>query len=170
MPFTHTAPPPSHPPIRWRLHGIVEKRDDDRHLLEVVEFSDNALMYGGASVLWHRLIGGTTVDEFDNTNAHIGVGDSSSPESPGQTNLLGANKDRQPMEATFPTHTDGTTNGSQTVTFKSEWGSGDGNFAWNEVGLFNAASGGRMLNRRVVNLGTKSGGTWTVTLSLTLEV
>jgi hypothetical protein len=74
------------------------------------------------------------------------------------------------MEATYPTHTDGTTSGSATITFRSVFGTGDANFAWQEWGVFNASTGGRMLNRKVESLGTKSSAaTWTFTVTITLS-
>lgn len=142
---------------------------------DVLEDDGNLLVFGGASTLWECLIGnGTataaqTLTFFNNANAHLGVGDSSTAAAATQTDLqAGANKSRKAMEATFPTHTDGTTSGSHQIVFKSSWGTGDANFAWNEWGLFNGSSGGRMLNRKVASLGTKSTGTWTLEVTLSL--
>ena len=107
---------------------------------------------------------------FNNANAYIGVGDSSTAAAATQTDLQAAtNKVRKPMDTSFPTHTDGTTSGSATITFKSIFGSSDGNFAWNEWGIFNRSSSGRMLNRKVSSLGTKSAGTtWNFTVTVTI--
>lgn len=174
-----------HDVIRWRAHWKVEKFDGDwkgRPLAEwpapyeVIEREGNLLMYGGASCLWQCLIGngtGTaaqTLTFFDNGNAYIGVGDSSTAAAATQTDLQAAtNKDRQPMESTYPQHTDATTSGAASIIFRAVWGSSEGNFAWAEWGVFNGASGGRMLNRKVESLGTKaSGSTWTFTVTLTL--
>jgi hypothetical protein len=68
------------------------------------------------------------------------------------------------MDSTFPSVA------GQVVTFQSTFGSGDGNFAWNECGAFNGASGVIMLNRKVITLGTKSSGaTWTLKLTITIS-
>lgn len=143
---------------------------------ESVEVEGNLGMYGGASCLFQCLIGngtGTaaqTLTYFNNGNAYIGVGDSSTAAAATQTDLQAAtNKTRKGQEATYPQHTDGTTSGSATITYKSVFGSSDANWAWNEWGIFNGSSGGRMLNRKVASLGTKSAGTtWNFTVTVTL--
>lgn len=135
----------------------------------------NLLMYGGASNLWQCLIGnGTATDDqtltyFDNGDAALGVGDSSTAAAATQTDLQAAtNKTRVGMDATYPTHTDGTSSGSATITFRSTFTGA--NFAWNEWGTFNSpdAGTGRMLNRKTFSGGTKASGTWVFTTTLTL--
>lgn len=185
----------THEPIRWRcewklhkyndptgaiaeaLHGGADLADFADHLIEApIEQVGNLLMYGGASVLWQCLIGnGTTtaaqtLTYFNNGNAYIGVGDSSTAEAATQTDLQAAtNKLRVAMDATYPQHTDATTSGAATITFRATFGSAQANYAWAEWGVFNGSSGGRMLNRKVQSLGTKaSGATWVFTVTLTL--
>lgn len=65
--------------------------------------------------------------------------------------------------------TDGTTSAAASVIWKSTFGTSDANWAWNEAALFNrATSGGRMLNRKLVSMGTKtSADTWTLSLTAT---
>lgn len=132
----------------------------------------NLLTYGGASALWDRFFDATpSITEFDNANAYLGVGDSSTAAAATQTDLQAAtNKSRKAMQATYPSHTDGTTLASHTqIVFKSSWDTASGNYAWNEFGTFNASSSGRMLNRKVVSLGTKtSADTWVLTATLSL--
>jgi hypothetical protein len=135
---------------------------------DVVEIHGNALTYGGASVLWHRLTGGSSVAAYSNALAHLGVGDSSTAAAAGQTDLQGSNKLRKAMDTSYPAHTDGTTSGAASVQFKSTFGPSDANFAWLEWGIFNASGAGRMLNRKAENLGTKTSGTWVLTVTLTL--
>ncbi len=115
---------------------------------EVIEREGNLLMYGGVSSLWHRLLGGTSVQPFDSANARIGVGDGNAAADPVQTDLQGANKIRKGMDATFPQHADGVNAAANTVTFKATFTTAEANFVWNEWGLFNAGAGGRMLNAR----------------------
>lgn len=169
-----------HEPIRWIAEWRVEKYEGEvtQEMIEqgevqpyeVIEREGNLLMYGGASALWDLLIGAGNVAAFSNANAHIGVGDSSTAAAATQTDLVAAtNKYRQAVEAAYPAHTDGTTDGSQTVQFRSIFGTSNANFAWNEWGVFNASTAGRMLNRKVESLGTKtSAATWTFTVSLSL--
>lgn len=130
---------------------------------EVIEGEGNILVNSGIQLLLDLLIGaGGTV--FSNANAHIGVGDSTTAAAAGQTDLQAAtNKLRKAMEATFPSRA------SQTLTFKSVFGTGDANFAWQEWAIFNDASAGAMLNRKVESFGTKSGGTWTFTVTITIS-
>ena len=106
---------------------------------------------------------GAAVTAFNNANAHLGVGDSSTAHAAGQTDLQAAsNKLRKAMDATYPS------GAANVITFRSTFGTGDANWAWNEWGTFNASSGGTMLNRKVESLGTKtSTQTWQFTTTLT---
>lgn len=174
----------------WHCKWKIEKRDGDwadvlqkaqDHLApapnEVVEGEGNILVYRGISNLWQGLIGGltATVDQvntyYDNTNAHIGVGDSTTAAAATQTDLqAGANKLRKAMDATYPTHTAGATSASNKITFRATFATGDANFAWEEFGVFNSDTAAGMLNRKVQGLGTKvSTATWTFTVEITLS-
>lgn len=108
---------------------------------------------------------GEAVTAFDNSNAYIGVGDSSTAFAAGQTDLQAAtNKLRKAMEATYPQRA------TNVLTFRSLFATGDANFAWNEWGVFNAASAGVMLNRKVESLGTKtSAQSWQMTVTVTIN-
>lgn len=103
---------------------------------------------------------------FTNANARLGAGDSSTAFSDAQTDLQAAsNKLRKAMEATYPQRT------GNVLTFRSLFGTSEGNFNWNEWGVFNAGSGGVMLNRKVENLGTKaSTQSWQLTVDLTVAI
>lgn len=108
---------------------------------------------------------GTTGTSFDNANAYIGVGDSTTAFAATQTDLQAAtNKLRKAMDATYPT------TAANVLTFRSTFGTSDANYAWQEWGVFNASSAGTMLNRKVESLGTKpSSQTWQFTVTLTLS-
>ena len=182
------ATTPGHDAVRWQAKWRIEKFHGDWNgeqiaaglagqPYEVIEREGNLLMYGGASCLWQCLIGngtGTaaqTLTFFNNGNAHIGVGDSNTAAAATQTDLQAStNKLRKAMEATYPQHTDGVTSGAAAITFRSVFGSSEANWAWEEWGVFNGSSGGRMLNRKVEGNGTKaSGSTWTFTVTLSLS-
>lgn len=123
----------------------------------------NLLTTLGATALWTKLSGGAgTV--YDNSNAYIGVGDSNTAEAVGQTDLQAStNKLRKAMDATFPTIS------TNTITFRSTFGTSDANFAWAEWATFNASSSGTMLQRKVQSLGTKaSGASWQFSVTLSL--
>lgn len=143
---------------------------DEADLYEVVQGTPNLLTYGGASVLWERVIGNTGVTAYSNANAYLGVGDSTTAAAATQTDLQAAtNKLYTAMDATFPSHTDGTSSGNASIQFRCTVATGSGNFAWQEWGVFNASSAGRMLNRKVESLGTKtSASTWQLLVTLTL--
>lgn len=144
----------------------------------VEEREGNLLMYGGASCQWQTLIGnGTTtagqaLTYFNNAQAAIGVGDSTTAAAATQTDLQAAtNKLRVAMDATYPQHTDATTSGAASIVFRSTFSTSQGNYAWQEWIVANSATAatGRALNRKVESLGTKtSSAAWTFTVTLTL--
>ena len=147
------------------VHGIfrIEKFVDGESVpYEVLEYK-NAYVNAGGALLLDKLIGAAgTV--FDNTNAYIGVGDSSTATTAGMTDLQAStNKLRKAMDATFPSRS------GQVMTWKSTFGSAEANFAWNEIGIFNASSSGTMLCRTAQTMGTKaSGTTWVATYTITV--
>lgn len=181
---------------RWRCHTRVDKYEGDiafaipgasRAIVgdmivdpfDSIEREGNLLVIGGASVQWQTLIGnGTTtagqaLTYFNNANAALGVGDSTTAAADTQTDLQAAtNKLRRAMDATYPQHTDTTgTAGSKSIVFRSTFATADANWAWQEWGVFNSptAATGRMLNRKVESLGTKtSAATWVLTITLSL--
>lgn len=117
------------------------------------------------SLLADAIIGGSGYTKFNNANAYIGVGNGTTAFSAAQTDLQGASKTRKGMDASYPQRTD------NTVTWSATYATGDANYAWEEWGLFNAASGGQMLNRKVENLGTKtSSATWQLAVSVAFNV
>lgn len=103
-----------------------------------------------------------TGTNFANANARIGVGDGTAAFAVTQTDLQGTNKFRKAMDSGYPTVS------GATVTFKSTFAPAEANFAWQEWGVFNAASGGVMLNRVVENNSTKlSNQTWIMQVDVT---
>lgn len=130
---------------------------------EVIDGEGNLLMNAGITVMWTALIGGVPT-YFSNATSHIGAGDSSTAAAASQTDLQAStNKVRKAMDATYPSIS------AQSLLLKSTFTTSDGNWAWQEWGVFNASSAGTMLNRRVVSLGTKtSSATWVFTVTLTL--
>jgi hypothetical protein len=142
-----------HEIARWRCRYRLSKyredigpyrgREDEFHRLfrpcEVREGEGNCLLNTGIDEMWD-LIAGDSANHFDNSGARIGVGDSSTAADASQTDLQAAsNKTYKAMESGYPTTS------SQKATF------------------------GKCLNRKVESLGTKSGGTWTLEVSITLS-
>jgi hypothetical protein len=171
-----------HDPAQWLVNWMVAKFDGDwtgeqidageaPEPYEVIEDEGNLLVIGGVSAIWQMLIGngtgtgGQALTYFNNGNARILVGTSSTAEVDTNTALTGSVA--QAMDATYPLHTDSTgTAGSKTITFRATFGTGAANQAWNEWGLDN---GTRLLNRKVAANGTKaSGQTWQFTVTVAL--
>ena len=122
-----------------------------------------ALTTAGINFLSQAAIGQGTV--FNNANARLGVGDGDAAFAVAQTDLQGTNKFRKAMDSGYPTIT------PPKVTFKSTFAQSEANFAWKEWGIFNAASGGVMLNRVIESNGTKqSNQTWVLEVEVTFAI
>jgi hypothetical protein len=121
------------------------------------------LTTAGAAHIAGAIIG-EALTAFNNANAYLGAGDSSTAFAVGQTDLqASSNKYRQGMDVSYPSRA------SNVITFRATFASGVGNFAWQENGVFNASTAGTMLTRKVANLGTKvSGATWEFTKTITI--
>ena len=149
---------PTHYKLEKYSKGIGPEVTPD----EVIEWDGNLMMNAGINVMLDLLIGAAGTD-FDNTNGYLGVGNSSTAPAATQTDLIGTSTARVILDALASI-------ALETLTFVATFGSAVGNFAWEEVGIFNAASGGTMLTRSVSSLGTKaSGATWVLTITLTIS-
>ena len=123
-----------------------------------------ALTTAARNFIAQALINDSSPAFFDNTNARIGVGDSADAFDAADTDLQAVtNKIRKGMEATYPQLA------TNVLTFRSVFTTGEANFVWNEWAVFNAATAGVMVNRKVENLGTKtSASTWQLSVTLTV--
>lgn len=122
-----------------------------------------ALTEAGVNFLAQAAVGQGT--PFSNANARLGVGNGSTAFAASQTNLVGSSTLRKSMDSGYPTIT------PPTITFKATFAQTEANFAWNEWGIFNAASGGVMLNRVVESNGTKqSNQTWILEVAVTFSI
>lgn len=111
-------------------------------------------------ILVGKAILGESYTPFSAANARLGVGNSATAESTAHTDLLGTNV-RLAMQPSYPQRV------NNVLTFRVIAGLGQAVFDWNEVGVFNAASGGDMLCRFVRNFGTKpSGQIWALQVQL----
>lgn len=159
----------SFPHGMFRLEKFRAKRDGsiDRFLDDYpneVITNPNAYVNAGGVALLTLLIGGGGT-AFNAANAYLGAGDSSTNATPlTYTDLQAAsNKVRKAMDSTYPSIA------GQVCTFKSTFTTSDGNWAWNEVAIFNAAAAGTMLARSVASYGTKSASaSWVLTYTLTV--
>jgi hypothetical protein len=124
-----------------------------------------AITNAGAIIAAQCLMNDTATAVFMNgTNAHLGVGDSSTAFSAAHTDLQAAtNKVRKAMESGYPTRSSGA------LTFRSLFGTSEANFAWAEWGSFNASAAATMFSRKVEALGTKTNTqSWQLTATITL--
>ncbi|HKZ20294.1 MAG TPA: hypothetical protein VJQ57_09305 [Acidimicrobiia bacterium] len=135
---------------------------------ESIETGPNLLMNAGITRMWNLVIGTGATQAMDATHCRIGVGDSNTAASAGQTDLQASSNKR------FNLVTSGPTVSSQSITLATSFSSSEANWAWEEWCVdFGTASSGTvtapMLNRKVQSMGTKaSGSTWTASVTLTL--
>jgi len=127
----------------------------------------NLWLNEGINEAWLLITGGGGT-AFNNANAKIGVGDSSTAAAATQTDLQAAsNKTFVAMDGGFPT-----SGSSQQAAFKGTFGDGVGSYAWNEWTVRNGASesAAKNLMRKVEStFGTKgSTGSWALTATATL--
>lgn len=153
---------PRHYHVLWQLvkHNTVTGE------VEVKTQEGNLLLTVGITELLRLLVGDTVSSPvaFSATNAFVAVGDGTVAANVADTDLKGANKYRQGMEAGYPQ-----VSGNQ-VTWRAKYGTTSANFAWQEYGIANAQVGGVLINRKVENLGTKNNtDEWTLTVTITLS-
>jgi hypothetical protein len=132
---------------------------------QVIEGEGNCLLNAGIDEMWDLITGGVSGSGhiFDNAAAQIGVGDDDTAADPSQTDLQAdTNKTYKGMESGYPTST------SQKATFKASFGDSEANYDWEEW-VVKQATSAICLNRKVESLGTKSSGTWTLEVSITLS-
>lgn len=105
--------------------------------------------------------GDGAINAYNVTNARLGVGDGSTAFAASQTDLQGTNKLRHALDSA-PSRT------NNSVDYTATFGSSEANFAWNELALFNSASGDYMATRRLLSgFGTKAiTDTWTIVASV----
>lgn len=131
---------------------------------DVSRHSGNLLMTVGITALWNLVagIGGTA---FSNAAAYVGVGDSTTAASAGQTDLQAAtNKLRGAVSVGSP----GVSGAA--ISYQAIFGTALANFHWQEFAIFNAAAAGTMLNRVVSDQGTKtSAQSWAAVITITLS-
>lgn len=150
---------------RW----VIRKFADDAafargEAFETVEIEDNILLNEGIGEMWDLVCGLGSPTAFDNSNAQLGVGDSSAAEAATQTGLQGTSTLYKGMEAGYPQRS------GQTVTFRSVFTGTEANHAWAEFSVRNGATADVNMNRKVSDQGTKaSGQTWTLDLQITLS-
>ncbi len=150
--------------VKWTIRKF--KNDVDYSAdkpYETITVDRNILLNEGITRLLNLLSGGGGTP-YNNANARLGVGDSNTAANATQTALLGASQLFKGMDGGYPTIS------AQTITFRSTFTGGEGNFSWQEFSVDNGAGANENLNRLVSNQGTKtSGQTWELTLDITFS-
>jgi hypothetical protein len=162
-----------HEPDGTELRALFAQPEDG-----VTESKGNILVTVGLARIT-SLITGAGGGAFTNTGGWVAVGDSSTSESAGDTDLNAVtNKYYKTLDATYPT----TSNGL--ITAQTTYGTSVANFAWNEWawGCVNSGSATSatskastgtsaiILNHKTATLGTKaSGASWVFTTTVTLS-
>lgn len=128
-------------------------------------FEDNVALNEGLGELVDIICGLGAPTKWDNANARLGVGDSNAAENASQTGLQGTSKTFKGMDTGYPQRS------GQQAEWRATFGSAEGNHAWEEFTVVNAADdSGKNLNRKVASKGTKtSGETWTLSLKITFS-
>jgi hypothetical protein len=150
----------------WHISKYASQADKEAgKLMEMVQIDGNALVNEGINELLTILGSAASGTKYDNTNAYLIVGTGSGAADPTDTEVTFTAGVKVGMEAGYPTY--GT---DQKITWKSSYGGDTANQAWNEFGVLNAASSGKLLNRKVSAQGTKtSGQVWDLELEITLS-
>jgi hypothetical protein len=134
-------------------------------LYETTEFPGNVALNEGLQELIRLICGISSPTAWNNANARLGVGSSSTAASAAQTGLLAASRSYKAMDATYPQRS------SQTAVWRTTFSGTVANFAWYEFTVSNTATNtGKNLNRKISTKGTKSAGeSWTLELQITFS-
>lgn len=158
---------------QWKVDWVLEKFEDMAQKIankpyDIVTASQNIILDNGANEML-KIISGTGGTPYNNANAKIGVGTSTTVENATQTGLIatGGNVFYKGMDSGYPQVT-----GRQMV-FKATFDSSEANFAWNEFSIVNGTGVGAIaMNRKVQNLGVKATGIFSmqITISVTSTI
>lgn len=175
--------------IRWAPRALVSKYDDDQVAFvrriegfeptgdqlaryctpyESIEAEGNLLTTAGVTRIAALVIGSLSTT-LDSTRVRLGVGDTTTAAAVSDTSL-GTNQYFRVMDSTYPSASAGV------ITFQSTFGTSDGNFAWQcwglDVGTATVSSSSTvatLVNRKVSSLGTKSSGSWVLSVTVTFS-
>lgn len=118
----------------------------------------------GGSIIADSLIGGTGFVRYNAANAYLVVGNGTAAIDSTQTDLQGVSKAAIPMDVGFPARS------SNALTFQGTADGTTANFAIEEWGVKNGATGD-LLVRFLQSLGTKAAGTqWKITGTVTFVI
>ena len=159
--------------VAWEVHWRVEKfrsktmenvLTSGEQPYEVCSDVQNIILDTGANEML-KLIGGVSgATAFSAANAKIYVGSDSTAEAASQTGVIATtNKAYAAMDSGYPSVS------GRTIVFRASFDDATANFAWNESAITNGSGAGAIaMNRKVSALGTKTTGTWTLQLTISL--
>lgn len=149
-----------HGPVDGPARFYAEQEPYEERVIE-----GNILQREGILALFNLLTGAAET-AFNNANSYIGVGNSSQAATDVDAGLIGASKFYKGMEATFPIVG---ALADKKCTWRSVFADGEANFPWAEWTVSNGNSDAAdNLNRKVDALGTKTGGSWQLTVEIGL--
>lgn len=117
-------------------------------LADYDEVVGNTALKVGLANIWACAVDAANAAPYTNSTALIGVGDSSTPENPDQTGLLGENQAYASMDSGFPMAV-----GQTGMLFQATFGYDEAEFAWNEWCVTNTSE--KPICRKVEYRGTK---------------
>ena len=155
--------------VHWRVEKFLSKTFDEvlasgEQPYEVCSDVQNIILDTGANEML-KLIGGVSgATAFSAANAKIYVGSDSTAEAASQTGVIAVtNKAYAGMDSGYPSVS------GRTIVFRASFDDATANFAWNEAAITNGSGAGAIaMNRKVSALGTKTTGTWTLQLTISL--
>ncbi len=149
--------------VRWDTRWTITKyKAGDSEPYAKDEIDGNLTLDEGYQLLIDLIAGTGAGSPWDNSHAHIGVGDGTEPSAPGQTGLLGANKTYKPMDATWPRRT------GKSCIWRATFGPGEAEYPWVEFTIANGPDDSAVnLNRKVNPREAKPPGeTWAMELEM----
>lgn len=155
--------------VRWRVEKFRSKNLENvlfsgEQPYEVCTDVQNIILDTGANEML-KLIGGIAgATAFSAANARIYVGSDSTAEAASQTGVVAVtNKAVAAMDSGYPSVS------GRAIVFRASFDDATANFAWNEAAITNGTGTGAIaMNRKVASLGTKTTGTWTLQLTISL--
>jgi len=150
---------------KWIIEKFANEEEFRKgNCYERNEINHNCLVNEGINELW-TLICSSSGTKYDHDNAYLIVGTGTAEASATDTESTFTNGVKKPMEENYPTY--GT---EQKATWRAVFGANDANQAWNEFGVLNGETGGKLLNRLVSSQGTKTlGQVWQLTFEISLS-
>ncbi len=147
--------------VKGRVHFYLRDETDPNNIIvKADEWGDNLVVTTGKNHIADQMS-----DQGNAAMSHMAIGTGTTPAAAGDT-ALETELDRNALTST----TQGTGGDANKVIFVGDWAAGDGTGAITEAGIFNAASAGVLLCRRVFSVKNKGASdSLTITWELTFN-